>query len=285
MKKYIVTLALTIMGMTQMFALSNSSIRTHARFLTDRMAYELDLSPMQYDDIYEINYDYIYMIDRIMDDVVYGYRDALDRYYDLLDDRNDDIRYVLTSSQYRKFRYAEYFYRPVYSTGRTWSFRIYTIYSNRTFFYYDAPRSYKTYMGEHSHHKYTTHDYYHNRYSYQSHDRYNEPNVRIKIGHGRTDIQKHDFGTNVRERNNNEKNKVNNYKNTNSTNRTSNKYYQDNSGNKNAQEINNRNRTSSANTSNTNNTGSNSRSTSTTTTSTSRNNTSNQRSGQGANSR
>ncbi len=241
MKKYILTLALTIMGMTQMFALSTSSIRNHARFLTDRMAYELDLSPMQYDDIYEINYDFVFWADRIMDDVVYGYRDAIDRYYNLLDDRNDDIRYVLTNSQYRKFINANYFYRPIYSTGRTWSFRIYTIYSNRTFFYYDAPRHYKTYAGEHSHYKYSSKDYYHKRYEHQKKDRYNEPNVHISIGHGRTEIQKHDFGTNVRERNNTEGNKVNNYKNGNSSNRTGNKYYKDNSGNKNAQEINNRN--------------------------------------------
>jgi len=275
MKKYILTLAFAIMGITSMFALSNSSIRNHARFLTDRMAYELDLSAGQYDDIYEINYDYIYMIDRIMDDVVYGYRDALDRYYDLLDDRNDDIRYVLNNSQYRKFIKADYFYRPVYSTGRTWSFRIYTIYSNRTFFYYDAPRHYKTYVGEHSHSKYASKDYYHKRYEKQGHDRYND-NVGIKVGHGRTDIQKNDFGTNVRERNNNEGNKVNNYKNSNSTNRTENKYYKDNSGNKNAPEINNRNRTANTRTSAT---------TSTSASSSSRKNSTTQRSGQGANTR
>ncbi len=279
MKKYILTLALTIMGMTQMFALSTSSIRTHARFLTDRMAYELDLSPMQYDDIYEINFDYIYMINRIMDDVVYGYRDAIDMYYDLLDDRNDDLRYVLTNSQYRKFKYADYFYRPVYSTGKSWSFRIYTIYSNRTFFYYDAPRNYKSYIGEHSRSKYSTKDYYIVRYNKQHHDRYHEPDVRIKSGHGRVEIQKHDFGANVRERNNDEKNKVNNYKNTNSTNRTDNKYYQDNSGNKNAQEINNRNRQGSTSTTRTTSTRSSS-STTSTTTSTSRSSASTQRSGQ-----
>jgi len=272
MKKYIVTLVLAIMGIAQMSALSNSSIRNHARFLTDRMAYELDLSASQYDDIYEINYDYIYMIDRIMDDVVFGYRDAIDNYYDLLDDRNDDIRYVLTNNQYRKFIYADYFYRPVYTNGKTWSFRIYTTYSNRTFFYYDAPRHYKTYAGEHSHHKYAGKDYYHKRYEKQGHDRYNEPNVRIKIGHGRTDAQKRDFGTNVRERNNNEHNKVNNYNNSNSTNRTDNKYYKDNSGNKNSPEINNRNR--KGNTSGTRSEGGNSNSGS--------RNSNTQRTGQGA---
>lgn len=241
MKKYIITLVLAVMGITQMFAnLSVSNVRNHARFLTDRMAYELDLSPVQYDDIYEINYDYIYHVNRIMDDVVYGYRDAIDRYYDLLDDRNDDIHYVLTTSQYRKFMAARYFYLPIYSTGRIWEFRIYTVYSNRTFFYYDAPRHFKVYAGEHSRHI-CGKTYYMNRYEKQQHDRYNNHDYRIKSHQHRDAIRKNDFGINLRSRNDNEKNKVNNYNNSNSTNRTTHKYYRDNSGNKNAQEINNRN--------------------------------------------
>lgn len=246
MKKIMLSLTLALVGITQMFALSTSSVRNHARFLSDRMAYELDLSASQYDDVFEINFDYIYQINRIMDDVVYGYRDAIDKYYDLLDDRNDDLRYVLTNRQYQRFIAAEYFYRPVYSTGRIWEFRVYTIYSNRTFFYYDAPRHYKTYIGEHSRVKYgRTVLYYSTRYERQHHDRYAKPDFRISVHTRRDDIRRNDFGANVRIRNNSEQNKVNNYKNANSSNRTSNKYYRDNSGNHNAQEINRRNNHSS----------------------------------------
>jgi hypothetical protein len=35
-------------------AMSMSKVRENARFLTDRMAYELKLTPMQYDDVYEV---------------------------------------------------------------------------------------------------------------------------------------------------------------------------------------------------------------------------------------
>lgn len=240
------SLTLALVGISQMLALSTSAIRNHARFLSDRMAYELDLSAAQYDDVYEINFDFLYSVNRIMDDVVFGYRDAIEQYYTLLDIRNEDLNYVLTSRQYRDFLAAEYFYRPVYSTGKTWSFRIYTIYHNRTFFFYDAPRHYKTYLGEHSRRIYNRPvSYYSHRYEKQRIDRHSAPFKIIASPH-RDVVRKNDFGVNVRNRNNVEQNKVNNYNNTNATNRTSNKYYRDNSGNTKAQEINTRNQTSSA---------------------------------------
>lgn len=239
MKKLILTAAIAIMSLTQMFALSTSSIRNHARFISDRMAYELDLTPRQYDDIYEINFDFIYMVNRIMDDVVYGYSDAIEHYYDLLDDRNDDLRYVLTASQYRRFLAASYFYRPIYTTGKTWSFRIYTIYRNHTFFYFDAPVHYKVYAGVHCRHHYGNTSYYSTRYDHFKNDRYND-HFRLKTHSNRNDYQRHDFGGDVRHRNNTEHNKVNNYKNPNSTNRTENKYYRDHSGNTHSPEINHR---------------------------------------------
>jgi len=244
MKKIMLSLTLALAGISQMFALSTSAIRNHARFLSDRMAYELDLSAAQYDDVYEINFDFLYSANRIMDDVVFGYRDAIERYYNLLDDRNDDLRYVLTSRQYRRFLDSDYFYRPVYSTGRTWTFRIYTIYSNHAFFYYDAPRHYKVYAGEHSRRIFGR-PFYVTRYEHQRHDRFSA-DFRIISSPHRDNVRKNDFGVNVRNRNNVEQNKVNNYNNTNATNRTSNKYYRDNSGNTKAQEINTRNQTSSA---------------------------------------
>ena len=40
-------------------AMSNSKVRKETRFLTDKMAYELNLSTEQYNDVYEINYDFI----------------------------------------------------------------------------------------------------------------------------------------------------------------------------------------------------------------------------------
>ena len=48
MKKFFVTLAMMMLVATQVFAMSNSRIRETARFLSDRMAWELDMTPQQY---------------------------------------------------------------------------------------------------------------------------------------------------------------------------------------------------------------------------------------------
>lgn len=238
MKKFIITSLVMIMGIAHMFAMSHSTIRENARFLSDRMAYELDLSPRQYDDIYEINYDFLYAINRIMGDVVFGYRDAINQYYDLLDYRNEDIHYVLTMRQYSKFITHEYFYRPVYSTGRDWRLRIHTIYPNHTFFYFDAPSIYKTYRGAHAHHVYGT-GYYSGRYEAQRHDRYTL-SYKFREQEKHHDMGRQDFGGRRLERNNDKQNQVNNYKNRDQQNRTNDSRYRDNSGNKQSPQINNR---------------------------------------------
>ena len=75
-------------------AMSNSKVRKETRFLTDKMAYELNLSTEQYNDVYEINYDFISGIRYLMDDVLRGEEWALNRYYDYLDVRNDDLRWI-----------------------------------------------------------------------------------------------------------------------------------------------------------------------------------------------
>lgn len=104
-------------NMTVMAGMSTSKVRKETRFLTDKMAYELSLSTQQYNDAYEINYDFIYSVRNIMDYVARGYEWALDDYYEALDIRNDDLRWVLSDAQYRRFLGAGYFYRPIYVTG------------------------------------------------------------------------------------------------------------------------------------------------------------------------
>lgn len=121
-------------NMTVMAGMSTSKVRKETRFLTDKMAYELSLSTQQYNDAYEINYDFIYSVRNIMDYVARGYEWALDDYYEALDIRNDDLRWILSDAQYRRFLGAEYFYRPIYVTGGKWSFRVYVNYPNRSLF-------------------------------------------------------------------------------------------------------------------------------------------------------
>lgn len=143
--------------------MSNSKVRKETRFLTDKMAYELNLNTEQYNDVYEINYDFISGIRYLMDDVLRGEEWALNRYYDYLDVRNDDLHWVLSNKQYSRFMQAAYFYRPVYVSGGRWSFRVYITYTNHNHFYFPRPYHYRTYCGGH----YRTHysnSYYRGRY-------------------------------------------------------------------------------------------------------------------------
>ena len=152
-------------NMTVMAGMSTSKVRKETRFLTDKMAYELSLSTQQYNDAYEINYDFIYSVRNIMDYVARGYEWALDDYYEALDIRNDDLRWVLSDAQYRRFLGAEYFYRPIYVTGGKWSFRVYINYPNRSLFYFGVPYHYRTYCGAH-YRPYIHHtSYYRGRYT------------------------------------------------------------------------------------------------------------------------
>lgn len=242
MKKMFLTLFIALASILNMQAMSHSNIRNNARFLSDRMAYELDLAPWQYEECYEINYDFIYAINYIMDDVVYGYIDAVDRYYTLLDDRNDDLRYVLSASQYRKFMTRDYFYRPIYTTGRRWAFRIYTIYSNTSFYYYDAPHVMKEYRGGHN----RTHNhgsYYANRkpaHHDAHHEIYNGNDHKIHGSSRHADYGRTDFGANRVQRSsgNQKPQRDNYYKNGNQKDRTHDSRYHDNSGNKQSPKIN-----------------------------------------------
>lgn len=149
-------------------AMSNSKVRKETRFLTDKMAYELNLSTEQYNDVYEINYDFISGVRYVMNDVLRGQEWALNRYYDYLDIRNDDLHWVLSSQQYNRFIQADYFYRPIYTSGNQWYFRVYITYTNHNLFYFPRPYHYRTYAGGH----YRTHNnntsYYQGRYKHPS---------------------------------------------------------------------------------------------------------------------
>lgn len=149
MKRILFILLVVTASTTVMAGMSTSKVRKETRFLTDKMAYELDLSNPQYNDVYEINYDFIYSLRNIMDYVVRGDEWALDDYYEALDIRNDDLRWVLSDGQYRRFLGAVYFYRPIYVTGGRWNFRIYINYPNRSLFYFGVPYHYRTYCGAH----------------------------------------------------------------------------------------------------------------------------------------
>lgn len=167
MKRIFLTL-LTVMAVTVTVQarMSSSQVRRESRFLTDKMAYELKLNSRQYNDVYEINYDFIDGIRYLMDDVQRGDPWATDRYYELLDIRNDDLRWVLNQQQYTRFMAATYFFRPVYVSGGRWHFRIYITYTNHNHFYYPLPRPCRAYHGGHGRPAFDRPSHYRGRYDH-----------------------------------------------------------------------------------------------------------------------
>lgn len=152
---------------TVVAAMSSSRVRLETRFLTDKMAYELGLTTLQYNDVYEINYDFLASIRGSLDDAMYGDSWALDQYYEALDIRNDDLRFVLSSTQYRRFIGLEYFARPVSVDNGRWGLRVYLVYTNRNHFYWPRPYHYRTYCGTHHRRHYDHVSYYRGRHHHQ----------------------------------------------------------------------------------------------------------------------
>ena len=92
--------------------MSYYAMRDNARFLTDRMAYTLGLTERLIDDLYMINYDYIYAVNDYLDDIAYGYH--YDDYMAILAARDAAIRLLLTPYQWTRFITYDYFYRPIF---------------------------------------------------------------------------------------------------------------------------------------------------------------------------
>ncbi len=177
------------MSSTGMAAMSNSAVRKHTLFLSDRMAYELNLTNAQYNDIYEINYDFVDAVRYIMDDVVRGNERAMDQYYYFLDIRNDDLRWVLSSAQYRRFMANETFYRPVYTSGSSWNFRVYISYSNHNYFYFGKPYHYRTYKGNNRRTSHTVASSYRNKYNHTVFNgNYSVRNEQVYVNNRRSDF-------------------------------------------------------------------------------------------------
>ena len=142
MKRFISIMALLFTLTFTANAMSYKQARQQALFLTDKMAYELNLTDDQYEAAYEINLDYLMSVNTVDD--LYG---SYWRY------RNLDMSYVLLDWQYRAFCDAAYFYRPLYFSGGYWRFGVYARYPHRDYFYFDRPRVYISYCGGHSWHR------------------------------------------------------------------------------------------------------------------------------------
>lgn len=139
MKKFIIALvAMFTMTFTTASAMSYEQARQQALFLTDKMAYELNLTDDQYEAAYEVNLDYLMGIN--------NYDDLYGVYWR---QRNLDLSYILLDWQYRAFCDATYFYRPLYWDGGYWHFGIYARYPRRDYFFFGRPHFYVSYRGDH----------------------------------------------------------------------------------------------------------------------------------------
>ena len=119
-------------------AMSYNAAKNEALFLSDKMAYELNLTAAQYEAVYEINLDYLMSLN--------GHGDVFGTWWNR---RNADLRYVLTSWQFDKYVNLAHFYRPVAWNAGAWTFAVYTHY-NRGHFYNARPTVYVNYRGGHN---------------------------------------------------------------------------------------------------------------------------------------
>jgi hypothetical protein len=137
MKKMMILAVMMVMTISAN-AMSYNAAKHEALFLSDKMAYELNLTAAQYEAVYEINLDYLMSLN--------GHGDVFGIWWDR---RNADLRFVLNSWQYDKYVALNHFYRPVAWKAGGWTFAVYTHY-NRGRFYNAHPTVFVTYKGGHN---------------------------------------------------------------------------------------------------------------------------------------
>ena len=119
-------------------AMSYNAAKNEALFLSDKMAYELNLTVAQYEAVYEINLDYLMSLN--------GHGDVFGIWWDR---RNADLRFVLNSWQYDKYMALAHFYRPVAWKAGGWTFAVYSHYGRDRFFH-AHPKVFVSYKGGHN---------------------------------------------------------------------------------------------------------------------------------------
>ena len=157
MKKMMIALTMMLLTAATGKAMSYEQARNEALFLTDKMAYELNLTDEQYEAAYEITLDYLMGVT--------SYDDVYGTYWER---RNLDLSYILLDWQWEAFRAATYFYRPLYWRDGFWHFGIYARYPHRDYFYFGRPVFYASYRGGHAWHVVGGHGYY---YGHRDHFR------------------------------------------------------------------------------------------------------------------
>ena len=120
-------------------AMSYNAAKNEALFLSDKMAYELNLTAAQYEAVYEINLDYLMSLN--------GNADVFGIWWDR---RNSDLRFVLDTWQFDKYVALSHLYRPVAWHAGGWTFAVYAHYDRGRFFN-AHPKVFVTYRGCNNH--------------------------------------------------------------------------------------------------------------------------------------
>ena len=183
MKKMMIALVAMLTIAATGKAMSYEQARNEALFLTDKMAYELNLTEEQYEAAYEINLDYLMGVT--------SYDDVYGTYWER---RNLDLSYILLDWQLSAFRAATYFYRPLYWRDGFWHFAIYARYPHRDYFYYGRPVFYASYRGGHAWHVVRVRGWYHSRRDHYIHH-HTSRHFGMRDGWNRGDYRHHHNGT------------------------------------------------------------------------------------------
>lgn len=126
--------------------MEGNALRSHARYLTDRMVHHLNLSDRLLDDLYCINYDFLSGVHLYLDEVALGRR--YDDYVAVLAARDAALRRLLTPDQWTALRAVSCFYRPVCFSGKRWHMGVYDyLPARRGEWYCRQPARYASYRG------------------------------------------------------------------------------------------------------------------------------------------
>ena len=102
MKRLAMTIAAALMMVFSASAQRLTGIRAEARYITDKMVAELGLTTAQRNSILDINLTYLNGINSYRDIDSWGWSH-----------RNQQIRRLLSAKQWKRYKAAKYFYRPI----------------------------------------------------------------------------------------------------------------------------------------------------------------------------
>lgn len=132
MKKIFALFAALMLSIASASAISYDYAARQAYYLTDKMAYELNLTDAQYEEVYRINLEYFLKCEVEAD--INGY---------LWEYRNSCLSRILYTAQWRLFLGYDFLYRPLRWVNNRWHFPMYKHYGHTHFYRPTPPPSYR----------------------------------------------------------------------------------------------------------------------------------------------